>query len=83
MQSFIQEVNFEGTVQSIFFHEGMISVLSSSSYNVGILVFLVILGAMVCLMNRAGGSAAFGRWAGKSISEPEQEQSLQRFFWVS
>lgn len=29
----------------------------------GILIFLVILGAMVCLMNRAGGSAAFGRWA--------------------
>ena len=29
----------------------------------GILLFLVILGAMVCLINRAGGSAAFGRWA--------------------
>ena len=57
--------NFEGTVNHIF-SEGMISVLSSSS-NVGILVFLVILGAMVCLMNRAGGSAAFGRWAGKHI----------------
>ena len=57
--------NFEGTVNQIF-SGGMISVLSSSS-NVGILVFLVILGAMVCLMNRAGGSAAFGRWAGKHI----------------
>ena len=57
--------NFEGTVNHIF-SEGMISVLSSSS-NVGILVFLVILGDMVCLMNRAGGSAAFGRWAGKHI----------------
>ena len=53
--------NFEGTVNHIF-SGGMISVLSSSS-NVGILVFLVILGTMVCLMNRAGGSAAFGRWA--------------------
>ena len=50
--------NFEGTVNHIF-SGGMISVLSSSS-NVGILVFLVILGTMVCLMNRAGGSAAFG-----------------------
>lgn len=29
----------------------------------GILVFLVILGIMVCMMNNAGGSAAFGRWA--------------------
>ena len=57
--------NFEGTVNHIF-SGGMISVLSSSS-NVGILVFLVILGTMVCLMNRAGGSAAFGRWAGKHI----------------
>ena len=39
----------------------------SDSYNVGILVFLVILGVMVCLMNNAGGSAAFGRWAGEHI----------------
>ena len=39
----------------------------SDSYNVGILVFLVILGAMVSLMSRAGGSAAFGRWAGERI----------------
>ena len=43
--------NFEGTVNHIF-SGGMISVLSSGS-NVGILVFLVILGTMVCLMNRA------------------------------
>ena len=57
--------NFEGTVNQIF-SGGIISVLSSSS-NVGILVFLVILGTMVCLMNRAGGSAAFGRWASKHI----------------
>jgi Na+/H+ antiporter NhaC len=56
---------FEGTVNHIF-SDGIISVLSDS-YNVGILVFLVILGTMVCLMNRAGGSAAFGRWAGKHI----------------
>ncbi len=45
---------------------GLLMVLSSS-YNVGILVFLVILGAMVSLMNKAGGSAAFGRWAEKHI----------------
>ena len=56
---------FEGTVTHVF-QDGIVSVLSDS-YNVGILVFLVILGAMVCLMNRAGGSAAFGRWAQKSI----------------
>ncbi len=39
----------------------------SSASNIGILVFLVILGAMVALMNKAGGSAAFGRWAAKHI----------------
>lgn len=35
--------------------------------NIGILVFLVILGTMVQLMNRTGGSAAFGMWASKRI----------------
>ena len=48
------------------FQDGVVSVLSDS-YNVGILIFLVILGAMVCLMNKAGGSAAFGRWAAQNI----------------
>ena len=52
---------FEGTVLHVF-QGGIVSVLSDA-YNVGILIFLVILGAMVCLMNKAGGSAAFGRWA--------------------
>lgn len=45
---------------------GMISCLSDP-WNVGILVFLVILGAMVSLMNKAGGSAAFGRWASRHV----------------
>jgi len=57
--------NFEGTVNHIF-SDGIISVLSDS-YNVGILCFLVILGAMVQLMNKSGGSAAFGRWASTQI----------------
>jgi len=39
----------------------------SDSYNVGILLFLVLLGALVAMMNKAGGSAAFGRWASKHI----------------
>ncbi|MBQ6125160.1 MAG: Na+/H+ antiporter NhaC family protein, partial [Spirochaetales bacterium] len=39
----------------------------ADSYNVGILVFLVILGAIVALMNKAGGSEAFGRWASEHI----------------
>ncbi len=57
--------SFEGTITHIF-EDGMISVLSDS-YNVGILIFLVILGAMMCLMNRAGGSAAFGQFAADHI----------------
>ncbi len=58
-------MNFERTVTHIF-QDGFIAVLSDN-YNVGILIFLVILGVMVCLMNRAGGSAAFGRFAAKRI----------------
>ncbi len=57
--------SFERTVVHIF-QDGIIGVLTDES-NVGILVFLVILGAMVSLMNKAGGSAAFGRFAAKGI----------------
>ena len=39
----------------------------SDPYNIGILVFLVLLGMVVALMNKAGGSAAFGRWASEHI----------------
>ena len=62
---FYSGFSFEGTVNHIF-QNGFIGVLSDS-YNVGILVFLVILGAMVSMMNKAGGSAAFGRWASTHI----------------
>ncbi len=58
---FYSGFSFEGTVTHIF-QGGIVSVLSDP-YNVGIIIFLVILGSMVCMMNRAGGSAAFGRWA--------------------
>ena len=56
---------FEGTITHVF-QGGIISVLSDS-YNVGIIVFLVILGIMVCMMNKVGGSAAFGEWAKNHI----------------
>ena len=52
---------FEGTVLHVF-NDGIVASVTDS-YNMGILIFLVILGSMVCLMNKAGGSAAFGRWA--------------------
>ena len=50
------------TIEHVFV-DGMIGTALADTWNVGILIFLVILGAMVMLMNRAGGSAAFGRWA--------------------
>ena len=62
---FYSGFTFEKTVTHVF-QDGIISVLADK-YNVGILVFLVILGIMVCMMNQAGGSAAFGRWASEHI----------------
>lgn len=57
--------DLETTITHIF-SDGIVGVLSDP-YNVGILVFLVILGVMVAMMNLAGGSAAFGRWASAHI----------------
>ncbi len=57
--------SFEGTITHAF-NDGIVASLADS-YNVGILVFLVILGVIVMLMNKAGGSAAFGRWASSHI----------------
>ena len=62
---FYSNFSFVGTLEHIF-TDGMIAQLSDS-YNVGILLFLVFLGIMVSLMNKAGGSAAFGEWASKHI----------------
>ena len=63
--------NLELALTTLFFNEdgGMVAKLSDSS-NVGILVFLVMLGILVALMNKAGGSAAFGRWASTKIMIP-------------
>jgi tetracycline resistance efflux pump len=55
----------EATILHVF-QDGVVGVLTDS-YNMGILIFLVILGVMVCMMNKAGGSAAFGRWAKEHI----------------
>ena len=51
-------VNFIGAGDGV----GMINAI-----DISILIFLVILGVMVDLMNKAGGSAAFGRWARKAV----------------
>lgn len=57
--------NFEGTVNHVFV-DGVIAMLTDP-WNVGIIIFLVFLGAMVVMMNQAGGSAAFGEWASKHV----------------
>ena len=57
--------NVETAINHVLF-DGFVASLSDS-YNMGIIVFLVLLGALVAMMNKAGGSAAFGRWASKHI----------------
>ena len=59
-------LNFETTVVHVF-KEGFIDTVADS-YNIGIIIFLVLLGALVAMMNKTGGSAAFGRWAAKHIN---------------
>ena len=63
------------------FSEGMIKQLSDP-WNVGILVFLVVLGTMVALMNKAGGSAAFGEWAKKHIKTKAGAQLATIFLGI-
>ena len=56
---------FEGFMSCVV-KDGVIANVADS-YNVGILVFLVVLGAIVVLMNKAGGSRAYGEWASRHI----------------
>lgn len=62
---FTSSFSLETAVLHIF-EDGIVGVISDS-YNVGILVFLVVLGTMVAMMNKAGGSKAFGNWAATHI----------------
>ncbi len=68
---------FEGTVLHVF-NDGIVASVTDS-YNMGIIIFLIILGAMVSLMNKAGGSAAFGRWAQTHI----KSHSWLLFCWAA
>ena len=63
---FYAKFNFEGIMNHLFI-DGLVGTALSDSYNVGILVFLVILGVMVALMNKSGGAAAFGKWSAQKI----------------
>lgn len=68
---------FEGTFKTVV-QDGLISNLSNA-YNVGILVFLVVLGIIVVLMNKAGGSRAYGEWAAAHIKS-RRGVALSTFF---
>ena len=57
--------SLKGTIDHLF--EGGFVAAVADSYNIGILFFLVVLGTIVALMNKSGGSAAFGRWTAKHI----------------
>ena len=59
--------------------EGGLIANLSDTYNVGILIFLVVLGIIVVLMNKAGGSRAYGEWAAKHIKS-RAGASLATFF---
>ena len=50
----------------VIINDGFIAGVADA-WNVGIFLFLILLGILVALMNRAGGSAAFGRWAEKHV----------------
>lgn len=68
---------FEGTFKAVV-QDGLITNLSNA-YNVGILVFLVVLGIIVVLMNKAGGSRAYGEWAAAHINS-RRGVALSTFF---
>ena len=53
--------SFEGTLTHVM-QKGFVSSIADG-YNIGILLFLVLLGSLVAMMNKTGASAAFGRWA--------------------
>ena len=60
---FSSNFSFLGTVDNVV-SDGFIAAVSDTA---GIFVFLVLLGVLVALVNKSGGSAAFGRWAEKHI----------------
>ena len=60
---------------------GLLCVLADS-WDMGIIIFLVLLGIMVDLMNKGGGSAAFGRWAKKAVKTRKGAQLLTMLLGV-
>ena len=72
---------WETVVQLVEGDNGIVTTVSDSG-NIAIIVFLVVLGIMVDLMNKAGGSAAFGRWAKKAVKSRVGAQLLTMLLGV-
>ena len=64
IEELVQQAIDEGIDPNVIINDGLITALAD---NAGIFLFLVLLGILVALVNAAGGSAAFGRWAEKNI----------------
>ena len=69
-------------MQAVEITFGMILEKLCDSWNVGILIFLVFLGALVALVNKAGGSRAYGKWAREQIKSREHAQLMTFFLGV-
>ncbi len=74
----LNNFHLENTMNRVFSGGFIASV--TNAYNIGILVFLVLLGMMVAMINKAGGSAAFGRWAQSHIHSRVLAQVVTIFF---
>ncbi len=72
--------NFEGTIVHVF-KDGFIASIADA-YNIGIILFLIVLGAIVAMMNKSGASAAFGKWAAKHIKSRVGAQLATILFGV-
>ena len=72
---------WETVVQLVQGDNGIVTTVSDSG-NIAIIVFLVILGIMVDLMNKAGGSEAFGRWATKTVKSRAGAQLMTMLLGV-
>ena len=72
---------WETLVQLVEGDNGIVTTVSDSG-NIAIIVFLVVLGIMVDLMNKTGGSEAFGRWAKKTVKSRSGAQLMTMLLGV-
>ncbi len=74
--------NLWDTIVAVIGADVGITAVLADSWDIGIIIFLVILGIIVDLMNKSGGSAAFGRWANKAVKSRKSAQLLTMLLGV-